>query len=56
MWYTIGRLVNIMPVFAIFSWDGVIIDSSLQHEKSWELLAAEKSRILPEGHFQKGLG
>ncbi len=37
-------------------WDGVIIDSSAQHERSWELLAAEIEKPLPEGHFKRGFG
>jgi beta-phosphoglucomutase family hydrolase len=41
---------------AIFDWDGVVIDSSAQHEKSWELLAAETGKVLPPGHFKKGFG
>jgi beta-phosphoglucomutase family hydrolase len=41
---------------AIFDWDGVIIDSSAQHERSWELLAAERQLPLPEGHFKRGFG
>jgi len=41
---------------AIFDWDGVVIDSSVQHEKSWELLAAEIGKSLPAGHFKKGFG
>jgi beta-phosphoglucomutase family hydrolase len=41
---------------AIFDWDGVVIDSSAQHEKSWELLAAEIGKPLPAGHFKKGFG
>ena len=41
---------------AIFDWDGVVIDSSAQHEKSWELLAAEIGKTLPPGHFKKGFG
>ena len=41
---------------AIFDWDGVVIDSSTQHEKSWELLAVEISKPLPDGHFKKGFG
>lgn len=45
------------PKFAaIFDWDGVIVDSSFAHEKSWDLLAAEENRSLPEGHFKKGFG
>jgi HAD superfamily hydrolase (TIGR01509 family) len=41
---------------AIFDWDGVIIDSSRQHEESWERLAAEEGRALPAGHFKEGFG
>ena len=41
---------------AIFDWDGVIIDSSRHHEESWNRLARESGRILPEGHFLKGFG
>lgn len=41
---------------AIFDWDGVIVDSSFAHEKSWDLLAAEENRTLPAGHFKKGFG
>lgn len=46
-----------IPSFgAIFDWDGVIIDSSKHHEKSWNLLAAESNRPLPEGFFKKSFG
>ncbi|HKP96535.1 MAG TPA: HAD family phosphatase [Fibrobacteria bacterium] len=41
---------------AIFDWDGVVIDSSRHHEESWNRLAREENRILPEGHFLKGFG
>jgi len=41
---------------AIFDWDGVILDSSRHHEESWERLAREEGKILPEGHFLKGFG
>ena len=41
---------------AIFDWDGVIIDSSRQHEESWERLALEAGKPLPEGHFKAGFG
>lgn len=41
---------------AIFDWDGVVIDSSRHHEESWERLAAEEGRSLPEGHFKEGFG
>lgn len=41
---------------AIFDWDGVVIDSSSQHEESWERLALEIAKPLPEGHFKLGFG
>ena len=41
---------------ALFDWDGVIIDSSAQHEESWEMLAAEIGKPLPPGHFVRGFG
>jgi len=41
---------------ALFDWDGVIIDSSRHHEESWERLAREVGRTLPEGHFRQGFG
>src|SRR5450755_3828286 len=41
---------------AIFDWDGVIIDSSSQHEVSWDRLAKECGKILPENHFKRGFG
>jgi HAD superfamily hydrolase (TIGR01509 family) len=41
---------------ALFDWDGVIIDSSAQHERSWELLAGEIGKPLPPGHFVRGFG
>ena len=40
----------------LFDWDGVVIDSSVQHERSWELLAEERGLTLPEGHFKEGFG
>ncbi len=40
----------------LFDWDGVVIDSSSQHERSWDLLAAERGLTLPEGHFKAGFG
>jgi beta-phosphoglucomutase family hydrolase len=42
--------------FAIFDWDGVIVDSSNQHEEAWHLIAAEKNRPLPEGFFRRSFG
>ena len=41
---------------ALFDWDGVVIDSSKQHEESWELLAAELGKPLPADHFLRGFG
>jgi beta-phosphoglucomutase family hydrolase len=41
---------------AIFDWDGVIIDSSAQHEASWKRLAHELKKTLPPGHFKRGFG
>ena len=41
---------------AIFDWDGVVIDSRVHHEESWERLAAECGLPLPKDHFIKGFG
>jgi len=41
---------------AIFDWDGVIIDSSRQHEESWTRLSREIDKPLSEGHFKAGFG
>jgi HAD superfamily hydrolase (TIGR01509 family) len=41
---------------AIFDWDGVIINSAAHHEASWERLAKECDKVLPEGHFKRGFG
>lgn len=43
-------------IAVLFDWDGVIIDSSRQHEESWERFAQEERRPLPEGHFKAGFG
>lgn len=40
----------------LFDWDGVVIDSSRQHEESWERLAREENRPLPADHFKLGFG
>ncbi len=40
----------------LFDWDGVIIDSSRQHEESWVRLAEEERRTLPADHFTVGFG
>ncbi len=45
-----------MKIGAIFDWDGVIVDSSKQHEESWERLAREIGKSLPENHFQRSFG
>jgi len=41
---------------AIFDWDGVVIDSSRQHERGWEMLATEEGHVLPAGLFQRSFG
>jgi beta-phosphoglucomutase family hydrolase len=41
---------------AIFDWDGVIINSAAHHEVSWERLAKECGKTLPENHFKRGFG
>lgn len=43
-------------VAALFDWDGVVIDSSEKHERSWELLAKEAGLVLPADHFLRGFG
>ncbi|MFZ9963670.1 MAG: HAD family hydrolase [Terrimicrobiaceae bacterium] len=40
----------------IFDWDGVVIDSSAEHERAWEILSDEISRPLFPGHFKRGFG
>jgi HAD superfamily hydrolase (TIGR01509 family) len=44
------------PWGVLFDWDGVVIDSSAQHERSWQLLARERGISLPEDHFKAGFG
>ena len=41
---------------AIFDWDGVVVDSSQIHLKSWEILAEELDLPLPNDHFERGFG
>ncbi|MDR1497701.1 MAG: HAD family phosphatase [Puniceicoccales bacterium] len=41
---------------AIFDWDGVVVDSSAAHERSWQLLASEENLPLAEGSFKRGFG
>jgi beta-phosphoglucomutase family hydrolase len=46
-----------MPLRAvIFDWDGVVVDSSAHHERSWEILAAKRRLVLPADHFKSGFG
>ena len=45
-----------LSIGIIFDWDGVIIDSASHHKASWENLAREENRVLPEGHFERGFG
>jgi len=41
---------------AVFDWDGVVIDSSVAHERSWQALAREENLLLPPDHFKRGFG
>jgi HAD superfamily hydrolase (TIGR01509 family) len=41
---------------ALFDWDGVVIDSSRLHEKSWEWMSREYDLPLAPGHFRRGFG
>ena len=45
-----------MDIGFLFDWDGVVIDSSAQHEESWHMLADEIGTPLPEGYFKKTFG
>jgi beta-phosphoglucomutase family hydrolase len=40
----------------IFDWDGVVVDSSALHERSWEIVAARSGLPLPADHFKRGFG
>ena len=40
----------------IFDWDGVVVESSAHHERSWEILAAQRGLHLPPDHFKRGFG
>lgn len=44
------------PFGVIFDWDGVIIDSSRQHEKSWQQLAGEEKHSLAKDFFLRSFG
>ncbi len=48
--------MRLSQVGFIFDWDGVVVDSSSIHEKSWNALARELDLELPENHFQEGFG
>lgn len=41
---------------AVFDFDGVIINSAAQHEESWERLAVEEGKTLPQDHFERSFG
>jgi len=41
---------------AVFDWDGVVIDSSVAHERSWEALTKGENLPLPADHFKRGFG
>jgi HAD superfamily hydrolase (TIGR01509 family) len=43
-------------IVAVFDWDGVVIDSSVAHERSWQTLAREENLPLPPDHFKRGFG
>ena len=40
----------------VFDWDGVVVDSSAHHERSWEILATRRGLPLPADHFKRGFG
>ena len=40
----------------IFDWDGVIVDSHDLHERSWQILADDLGKPLPNGFFQATFG
>ena len=40
----------------IFDWDGVVVDSSAHHERSWEIVASRRGLPLPADHFKRGFG
>tara|TARA_B100001057_G_scaffold420870_1_gene441504 strand:+ start:424 stop:1098 length:675 start_codon:yes stop_codon:yes gene_type:complete len=44
------------PIGVIFDWDGVIIDSHNQHELSWQRLAKEHNKDLPNNFFKETFG
>lgn len=40
----------------VFDWDGVVVDSSRQHEESWGVISERYGLPLFEGHFKLGFG
>jgi len=48
--------MNSNAIGALFDWDGVIIDSHNQHEKSWSKLAEEENEMLPDNFFKMTFG
>ena len=48
--------MNSNAIGALFDWDGVIIDSHNQHEKSWSKLAEEENEVLPDDFFKMTFG
>lgn len=40
----------------IFDWDGVVVDSSAYHKRSWEILSGQILKPLPPGHFEMSFG
>lgn len=48
--------MNSNAIGALFDWDGVIIDSHNQHEKSWSKLAEEENKVLPDNFFKMTFG
>jgi HAD superfamily hydrolase (TIGR01509 family) len=46
----------VTDVAVIFDWDGVVVDSSAHHERSWEVLASRRGLPLPPDHFKRGFG
>ncbi|MEM9026138.1 MAG: HAD family phosphatase [Verrucomicrobiota bacterium] len=45
-----------MDFAVLWVWDGVVLDSSKQHQESWERMSRERGLPLPDGHFEAGFG
>ncbi len=45
-----------MKIGAIFDWDGVIVDSRLQHLESWKMLAAAHGHSIPDNFMEDTFG